>query len=279
MNENILRVGEIPFTNCCNVFYYLKRKYPVPGVEYRQGTPSELNTCLRRGQIDLCLSSSIEYAHGQGGYLVLPHYCLGSKHQLPSILLFSRLPLENLNGARIVLTAESSTTSVLCRIILGHFFGFSNEFITRNADLEDALEDAGAVVLIGDRALAARHRATDVQAWDLSSVWEEHTSLPFVFALWIIRTEAASEKKNILADFTRSLENAHRDIQNPDEDLVQWVLREKTFFTRASLIDYWGHIAYHLTEEHFQGLKLFYRLAYEAGQIPSIPEINFYQAK
>ncbi|MEA1996164.1 MAG: menaquinone biosynthesis protein [Gemmatimonadota bacterium] len=280
MKENLLRVGEIPYTNCCNIYYYLKRKYPVHGVEYLRGTPAELNALLRSAEIDLCLSSSIEYAClGNAEYLILPGFCIGARGAMPSIRLFSKSPIENLDGAGIALTDESATTVVLLKIILARFFGFSNEFTTSKTDLEDGLRSSDAVLLIGDRALASGAAgAQGIYSYDLSSIWQERTGTPFVFALWTLRKAVLQEKRGALvAGFYRALELSHRELETPDEELIREVLAERPFMTTHQLKEYWSLISYELTGDYLKGLELFYSMALRTRQIPELPEIELYK--
>ena len=241
-----------------------------------EGTPAELNSLLHQGRIDLCLSSSIEYARHSELYLLLPRFCIASAGPVPSIRLFSRLPLDRLDGAKVILTAESETTWVLCRIILERFLGFHNRFTTRKTDLEDALGEAEAVLLIGDRALAAQNHAEGIHSYDLSTIWQEHTGFPFVFALWTLRAEKVLTHRETLVELWSALCKAHQAINQPDDQLIRAVLAEKTFFTRDQLLHYWGLICYELSEAHLQGLRLFYRLAQELNFLAQSPEIKFY---
>jgi len=277
VKEKSLRVGEIPFTNCYHIYYRLRKILPVDGVEYIRGTPAQLNSMLRQGSLDLCISSSIEYARDSSRYVILPSFCIASQGPVPSIRLFSRLNLDELNGARIILTDESGTTVAMARIILSRLLGYDNEFVTLGTDLEDGLQNGDAVVLIGDRALAANTRTNQIHSHDLSLIWQEHTGFPFVFALWIVRAEAVRNRAVLLASFWKALRSAHERIDRPqEEDLIRAALEEKTFFTRGKLLDYWKLIAYELSDNHLKGLELFYSLAHESGLIPAKPEIEFY---
>ena len=278
MKDGNLRVGEINFTNCDHIYYYLKNRYRPRGVSYFPGPPAVLNRMLRDAEIDLCLSSSYEYAQNAGQYYVLPDYGIGSRGALPSIRLFSRVPLDSLDGARIGLTAESGTTVVLCRIILQHFLGYENEYTTLASDLERSLESSEAMVLIGDKALAADSRAgsEDLFSYDLSRLWEHYTGLQFVFALWILRKDAAERLAPQLTEFWRAVHETHRDMENPEEKLVRQVLERKPFLTEKTLLSYWATIAYRLDKSHIEGLHLFYRLAAEAGMLDRVPELEVY---
>jgi chorismate dehydratase len=274
----MLRVGEINFTNCDHIYYYLKHHYAPEGVSYHPGPPAVLNSMLSKAEIDLCLSSSFEYALNAGKYYVLPDFGIGSRGALPSIRLFSRVPLDSLDGARIGLTAESGTTVVLCRIILQYLLGYGNDYTTLAADLERSLEKAEAMVLIGDKALIADTRAEeeDLFSYDLSQVWQHHTGLPFVFALWILRKDSAARHANRLAAFWKAIHAVHLDIEDPDEEVVADVLKRKPFLTEDSLLAYWDSIAYRLNEKHIEGLLLFYTLAVQAGMLESVPELEVF---
>jgi chorismate dehydratase len=275
-SRNSLRVGEISYTNCFNIFHCLRRRLPAPGVEFHAAPPAELNALLSRGEIDLSISSSIEYARRAREYCLLPRYCIGAAGEIWSIRLFSRLPLSGLNGRDVVLTGESETTIVLLKIILSKFLGFRNTFRTEFTDLEPALENAAAVLLIGDKALAAGRRAAPgIHVYELSEIWREHTGLPFVFALWTLRREALEAKAAPLAMFWRELQRAHEELKNPDEALVAAILAARPFLDRATVLRYWQLISYELTEAHIRGLAEFYRLAHELGEAPEPPELRF----
>ncbi len=278
MSDQTLRVGEISFTNCENIFYYLRNRHHPQGVSYHRGPPAVLNHMLRRGELDLSISSSIEYAHNSGQYLVLPGVGIGSRGALPSIRLFSRKPLDALDGSRIGLSAESATTATLCQVILGKLLGYTNAYLTIASPLESALEQADAMVLIGDKALEADSHADteDLFSYDLSVLWQQRTGLPFVFALWIVRREAAERLRSRLGGFWRALGAVHDDIERPDEELIGRVLETRPFLTREYLLAYWDTIAYRLSPEHMKGLRLFYRLSAEAGLLGRVPEIELF---
>ena len=175
---------------------------------------------LRDGRIDLCISSSIEYALHRKRYLLLPRFCIASLKAVWSIQLFSKLPLEKLDRKSLILTGESDTSALLCRVILERFMGFRNEFAKEIVDLEEALDRSDAVLLTGDRALAARNRAADLYSYDLGSIWNEKTGLPFVFALWTVNEDAAVTKAADLEEFWQALCQAHRSLAAPDEEMI-----------------------------------------------------------
>jgi len=277
VKEKQFSVGEIPYTNCFPIYYHLRHRCELSGVRFVAGSPACLNAALCKGELDLCPSSSIEYARHPEGYLLLPRFCIGSVKTIWSIRLFSRMPIEQLDRKTVVLTGESDTSVILCRIILGRFMGFDNEFRTEIIDLEEALEKADAVLLIGDRALAAGRRLGNLYSYDLGGIWHQQTGLPFVFALWTMREDAARTHAEILKEFWQALCEAHRSISSPDEELVSSALKAKPFLTPTLVKEYWRMISYELSQEHLKGLKLFYSLGNEIGALESQPEIRFYE--
>ena len=46
-------------------------------------------------------------------------------------------------------------------------------------------------------------------------------------------------------------------------------------FDRESLTRYFALLHYDFTEEYQQGLRRFYELAHEAGELPEVPELRF----
>jgi chorismate dehydratase len=276
MDNQTLRVGEIAFTNYYNVFHYLRREPHPDGVQFIPGAPADLNAMLRRGELDLSPVSSVEFARRSPSYFLLPDYCLASTGPIWSIRLFSHTPIEDLDSAQVILTGQSETAAVLCKVILGHFYGQENEYRTERIDLEEALERADAVLLIGDLALAAGQRASRFFVYDLADLWREKTGLPFVFALWTLRREYLQNDLVRLTGFWRALQRAHELIRNPDEELLARVLVDKPFLTRSMVLEYWNLISYELTPNHLRGLELFYRLGHSAGELPPPPEPAFF---
>ena len=114
----MLRIGEISYLNCTPIFSMLRSRFADPEYQFVCGTPAELNQRLRSAEIDICPSSSIEYARNPDSYLILPDISIASIGAVKSVLLFSPLPIEALNGAEIALTGESETSVALLKILL-----------------------------------------------------------------------------------------------------------------------------------------------------------------
>ena len=144
-----------------------------------------------------------------------------------------------LNGARVGVTGETSTSFRLLRLLLEVRHGV-RPLAYERMDLErfrttgrqepgpsakatagssESSEIVGALV-IGDTALRWRHRppAGFYLAMDLASEWHDWTGLPFVFARWGIRRSLSESHKRWLGDY---LEESLRASRSRLPELVQ----------------------------------------------------------
>ena len=259
-----LTVGEINYANVYPIFNSLRG---TQGLKFVKGVPSHLNRALSEGAIDLAFCSSIEYARGADKYLIIPDISISCLNRVKSVMLFSKLPVEELSGEKIYLTGESGTSVVLLEIILREYYGLSPVF-TDNPD------EAVAELNIGDRALFKYYNEKSPHVYDMCFEWNRFTGLPFVFALWIVRRETAETKRAELERFISKLSEIKEDSKNN----LAALLDHYTFkgLSNFEILDYWETICYDLTEKHVKGLLYFYSLAKKLGRIKEIPPLRFF---
>ena len=130
----MIRLGRISYVNMAPIFFRLEAE-----VEEVAGVPTELNTLLLAGELDLAPISSIEYARNAERLRILPRLCVSSEGAVDSIQLVSRRPLSEVRN--VAVTPESATSAVLVRVLLP------------DADLVPLGEEADAKLLIVDAAL------------------------------------------------------------------------------------------------------------------------------
>ena len=271
----MLRIGRITYANCSPIFHELQKQAPAEDYQFIGGVPSHLNALLAAGEIDVCPSSSIEYALHPERYLILPELSISSIGAVGSVLLFSRIPMEELDGQTILLTSESATSVNLLRILLKKRFGCSCGFTVSALPLDSALQEAPAMLLIGDSALRSSLLDTDLLVCDLGELWYEWTGLPFVFALWLCRRKVArdryAEVNRLARHLVASKERACADLES-----IAYSASEAQWMGRDRLVAYWrDNISYDLDSRHLDGLMLFYRYCVELGLLPDEPELHF----
>lgn len=180
------RIAAIHFLNSQPLIYPIRTKI-------RKGTPSDIAKWLRSGEIDAGLVSIVEILF-TGRYQVLNGWGIISNGEVESVVLFHKEPLHKIK--KIFCDKASLTSIVLLRIIMNEM-GYNPTL----APLSDSqLAKLDAVLLIGDRAIAARNLANEYMIFDLGKAWKELTGLPFVYALWALRKVDQIEKIAYLLD-------------------------------------------------------------------------------
>jgi len=206
-------------------------------------------------------------------------------------LLFSKKPIEELEGKTVHVSSQSEASVALLGIILRKFYKIECPLRPTDEPLDFVISKADAYLAIGDDALKAKKIVTSNESqvtskakhsllvtrhsslfyiYDLGDLWYRNTGLPFVFALWIARKDCFSEKAELLKTFIRDLHKA-KDLalQNLDKiarELKPLLLsRHAVNITEEDLISFWKGISYDLTAEHKRGLELFRKYSEELG--------------
>ena len=271
-----LTVGHITYANCAPFFHYLADCGFAGKIV--DGVPFELNRLLAAGELDLCPSSSIEYALHSKDYLLLPGHSISSVGPVQSVLLFADQPLNSLNGVPIRITGESATSVALLQVLLREFFQVTDVVYDK---MEVAGEITGSqelpMLLIGDRALKARQEMPEGCAVvDLGDLWYHFTGLPFVFALWIVNKKSATEKGDEIRTFLQQL-NASRAKASGAFATMAAKVPEREWLGEQGLVDYWQQVSYDFDPMHIEGLRCFYYLLEKNGLINAAPDIEFFE--
>lgn len=273
-----LTLGHISYLNCVPFFYYLRDS----GFDGRivDGVPAELNRMLAEGEIDLSPSSSFEYGRNPSAYVLLPQLSISSVGPVKSVLLFSPHPLERLAESPIELTPDSATSVNLLTVLLREYLGGGSAVCRPATTAVEELALSGASVLvIGDRALrTAQLIKGETNIYDLGELWYRFTGLPFVFALWIVRKDAALQQRaamhllqsQLRASLCRSL--ADLDGLSHTTSLAggeRWI-------SPSDLAEYWRCMSFELTQQHIAGLTLFFQLCVRHRLLHEEPKLTFF---
>lgn len=228
--SQMLRVGKVSYSNTLPLFYSLK------DFDLIEGHPSELVKKLREGEIDAGIVSSVEFFFNPEEYFVLPDISISSRGKVCSVLLLSKRPVKEVKSVRI--TPNSLTSRYLLGYMLKEVHGVYPEEVTEGED---------AFLSIGDEAL--RLRKDYEFAYDLGEEWFNHTGLPFVFALFLVRKDAPKGRvKELYKEVKTSLKNFFSDLESGRLDLGEDFLKHYL----SECIDY------NLGKEHLESLKRFF---------------------
>lgn len=269
------RIGHIDFINCLPLNYAWNNGYD-EGFSLVRATPAELNQAVVANRLDASPVSSIIYARNSDKLLLLPDVSISANGALQSILLVSKRPIADLATARIALTAKSATSHCLLKIVLHHGYQASPHYRISAQSLSDGvLDDADAVLLIGDDALHAyHHRSASLHYYDVGAEWKKLTGLMMVYALWVVNRDfAAAQPEAVSRLATRVKDGFAFGLQQLPAAAAS--LNGKVEFTQAQLIEYIGLLNYQLSEAHQAALLTYYQMAKEMGLIETVPQIQF----
>ncbi|MFY9855644.1 MAG: menaquinone biosynthesis protein, partial [Terracidiphilus sp.] len=237
--------------------------------------PSECATRLATGAADIGLIPIAALATTPG-LRILPGCTIASKGKVRSLLLVRRAN-QHLHSLRTVAADMASRTTLAhARILFRHWGNPDVPFFPAVADLDSMLERADAAILIGDPALMAleeranrfERTSEELVYHDLAEEWRTLTGLPFVSAVWAAAPGGpglASETwESIVEDFTHSRDHG---LENIDALVSEWSRRmplsEQTI--RAYLTT---NIHYILDDDCLEAMKVFFRMAAQAGALP-----------
>lgn len=200
------RLGAVHYLNVRPLVYGLATD---PAFALRYDAPSRCAVLLGRGEIDLGMIPSVEYARADD-YRIVPGLSISSLGDVASVALFSKVPVERIRT--IAADTSSRTSAALLQILCARRFGIAPEFRPMTPSPAAMFAACDAALIIGDPALFLEPDAMGVQKIDLGAEWQALTGLPFVWAMWAGRPGAAD------ATVTRRLQRARDEgVRHTDE--------------------------------------------------------------
>lgn len=268
------RVGHIQFLNCLPLYYGLVKNYALLDIDLIKGAPTELNSLLLGGGLDISPISSIEYARHYDSLMLFPDFTVSSDGEVKSILLLSRIPVAELSGKKIALTNTSATSHVLLKLILSCAYGIVPEYVVSEPDLKSMFSVADAALLIGDMALKHYVDAENFYLYDLGVEWKRLTGKKMVYAVWAVSRSFAQERsglcENVFETFRKSMDYSVEHLSEIVEYAAKWEP-----FSPSFLLDYFRSLRFDFGKEYQEGLLLFYKMASEIGELETVPELKF----
>lgn len=233
--------------------------------------PSKCAADLAAGKADIGIIPAAAYA-SIPGLVILPGVAIASRRPVRSILLVSKVPLEQIRS--VALDTSSLTSVALTRVLFAKWWGAERTFSSMAPDVEQMLKEHDAGLVIGDPALKVNRSL--YYSYDLAEEWIRFTGKPFVFAFWAVRQAA-------LADVPPDLDLTSVFQESRDHGMqagsLQRIAREwapRLGLTEADVTSYLTqNIHYDLDPACLDGLSLFYLYAQECGALPAAPSLRF----
>jgi chorismate dehydratase len=274
-----LRISAISYLNTAPLMWDFEHSDTGSEFDISYTLPSACARALEAGTADIGIIPAAAYAQVPG-LMALPGVAIASRRPVRSILLVSRVPVDQIRT--VALDTSSMTSVALIKILFEKWLGGGRTFAPMAPDIEKMLARHDAGLMIGDPALQIdRSRYLTL---DLAEEWIRYTGKPFVFAFWAVRRQAlpedalreASSSQDLAAVFQQSRDHGLAPA-SLDQIAREWAPR--LGIGEAGVRSYLTeNIYYHLDPPCLEGLQLFYRYAAEIGALPAAPEICFLAA-
>jgi len=246
-----MRISAVAFLNSAPLWWGLRAGLHPPGWTVDFDTPSACASKLASGKADAGLIPSVEFARNPGLVLAAP-LCVAARREVTSVLLLCGGEIKDLK--KVWLDPASRTSQALTQVLLEMERVPPPEFQERE-DLPERLGPHEGALVIGDRALALPPTLQAATHVDLAELWNRHTGLPFVFAVWAARREEASaELGRALTASCAYGQTRLGEIETQFARTLRLPARKiHTYLTR--------HLHYTLGREEVEAMALFFRLA------------------
>jgi chorismate dehydratase len=263
-----VRLGRIPWINCYPIYGAIDRGLIEVSAEIVSGTASELNDLLAAGALQVSAVSAVEYARNAAMYHLLPDLAITCDGPVHSVVLFSKRPVNELSGRTVLLSASSRTSILLLELLTRHRWNIRPQYATARAEANDLATLAAlphdAVLVIGDAALHLSASAAYPVRVDLGEEWKAWTGLPFVFAVWAARRDAAGGAVANLHQ--KLLESRAWGLSHLDE--LAAAAAHNTGVAGPVCRAYLDKLDYALSYRHLAGLTDFFRRLAQEGLVP-----------
>lgn len=183
------RVGCVSYLNAKPLIAGLDDE---PGVEVRTDVPARLLADLESGEVDIALCPVFDFFSSRHELAFVPVGAIGCQGPTLTVRLYSQVPIEQITTLHA--DTDSHTSVALAQVLLAKLFAARPrivEYDARERTAEGRLaESPQAMLLIGDKVVTGSPLAVQYpHQMDLGEGWHELTGLPFVFAMWLTRTD------------------------------------------------------------------------------------------
>ena len=172
------KIAVLPYCNAAPLVYFIPDFCYLSSIVTKY--PSEMLDELKSGRVDFALMPVVDFLSDNTLNMV-PGMGICASGPVESVLLQSVKPFEKIESIRLF--SESKTSNVLIKILISQYFGVDHSIQFTTEDIE-----TDAYIVIGDKAIKQN---SSKYTYDLSEMWYKQTNLPFVFAVWVYKTNCS----------------------------------------------------------------------------------------
>ena len=183
-----LHISAISYLNTAPLMWDFEHGDVGSAFDISYTVPSQCAAALSEGTADIGIIPAAAYATIPH-LMILPGVAIASRRAVRSILLVSKVPLEEIHAVAV---DNSSITSVaLTQVLFAKWWFGDRTFTAMAPDVENMLGEHDAAMVIGDPALKVDR--SRYFTYDLAEEWIRFTGKPFVFAFWAVRQAALKD--------------------------------------------------------------------------------------
>src|SRR5882724_10614974 len=183
-----LRISAISYLNTAPLMWDFEHGQVGADFDISYTVPSACAADLQNGAADIGIIPAAAYTTVPG-LLILPGVAIASRRAVRSILLVSKVPIDEIQS--VALDTSSLTSVALVKVLFAKWWGGDKTFSSMSPDLEKMLQQHDAGLVIGDPALKVDR--SQYFTYDLAEEWLRLTRKPFVFAVWAVRQAALKD--------------------------------------------------------------------------------------
>jgi chorismate dehydratase len=266
-----LRISAISYLNTAPLMWDFEHADAGRDFDISYTLPSSCARALSDGTADIGIIPAAAYAEIPG-LQVLPEVAIASRRAVESILLVSKVPIEQVRT--VALDTSSMTSVALTKVLFEKWLGGGRDFTAMAPNVDVMLAEHDAGLLIGDPALKIDRSL--YHTLDLAEEWIRHTGKPFVFAFWAVRGDALREvapSLDLPAVFQKSRDHG---LESASLNQIAHEWAPRLDLTEDDVRSYLTeNIHYRLDAGCLEGLRLFYQYAVEIGALQAAPELQF----
>lgn len=266
-----MKLGYIDYLNCYPFYFRMFEKKPVNGINIHPGYPCVLNKMMTDGRLDMSPISSATCAQIADHVVVLPQFCLSSVGYVGSVMLVSKIPMEDLNHKKVGITTASHTSEILLKVLLKNYYDLEPAYVPTGP--RPVLKDMDAALVIGNDAMAISSEPIPY-TYDLGDLWLRKTGFPVVFAVFAIRKNILDKYADQIEAVVSSYEKSLHCLENQKADVVSKA-NAKYPDIIYDISSYFDLLQFKFNSDLKKALMYYYAAAEEMGLIRRVRQLNY----
>ncbi len=233
--------------------------------------PAQLLSMLDGGMVRAALTPVVDYQKSERELMLVPAGGICCDGPTLTVRIYSPAPPTHIR--LLYADTDSHTSVILAQIILRELYGVRPDIAPLNAAAHHTTwADDAALLLIGDKVVnAAPNQWQFPVQLDLGEQWKRLTGLPFVFAMWMMRTDSLDPHlAGILAEARRQGRTMTDALVAQYATATRWPVNlARKYFTQ--------YLKYDITPERRRGLELFFQYAHQLHLIHHNRPIRYFE--